>query len=389
MRAFKSVFGDSKPKRPATPSNRNGTSGDPLNIQPPFVQGPFSRPSSYTSYTFAPTLTSSVSAHSVNGTGTEDFTSAQVPSVRVHPPSESSGVRPPQYLQSIPEIPVTPLPNSAVHSSNLVSTYSPPLAERPHAPSVLDRSPEANATTATSTANLRPPVKRSLTIKSADVTGWQEQFELAQAAKSIPQSSGAAHPDQEKDASSDKEFVAIRPVHLAPTSQPPLGLQFLASRQSSAPVSLHSPTWDGRGAAPPDEPTQTTNDAIGATAGATASLPSTSPAQEHLSKPTCSLNLMCYRPGYQGCVLKQITVIGRSRYTSEEAYREALLKHKDSLISSDEDFFRALRTTYMQHMCSHWRRHFSMKTLHQIRLLSVRTPNTGTSTVLPDQADVS
>jgi hypothetical protein len=205
------------------------------------------------------------------------------------------------------------------------------------------------------------------------VTGWEAQFKLAEAAKSTSQSSNAAHSDQEKDASSDKVFVSMCSVRTNSTIEPPVGLTMLASRRSSTAITLHSPAWNGTTLAPADQPrTSTTSDAIETTASTAATLTSTSVSQNHLDKPTCSLNLLCYRPGYQGCVLKQITVIGRSRYPNEDAYNKALGENKN-LVSSDEEFFQSLHAAYSRQMCSFWRRHFSMKTLQQIRLLSVST----------------
>jgi len=89
----------------------------------------------------------------------------------------------------------------------------------------------------------------------------------------------------------------------------------------------------------------------------------TSPTIDDWSKPTCSLNLMCYRPGSQGCIRRQIQV---ARKSSEEY---------PAMIQTDQDFFQALHREYEQHICGFWRRYLSLKTLRQIRLLSF-TPMT-------------
>ncbi|KAH6619008.1 hypothetical protein C7974DRAFT_474731 [Boeremia exigua] len=366
MKAFKSVFGGSKPK-PSTPtSDLNLARGQPLDIQPPLVQGPFGRPSSYT-YDSNPS--SSTPSYSVIGPRTRDLPATQPPIVRIHPPTDSNEVRQQPYLPSIPEIPARPLPSSALQSSTLNSTS--PIADHPHDLPEFGSPPASRPADAGVSSGLRPPVKRSLTIRSADVTGWQEQFELERATESLPSSSTVVRSDQEKDASSEKVFVEVHPANPTSTLQPVLGLRVLASRQSSTPVNLHSSTWgETHGVLPRRSALQDTRDASITATNATATTTASQVAQTHVDRPTCSLNLLCYRPGYQGCVLKQITVIGRSRFPSKDAYEKALNERKDNLISDDEAFFRTLQATYSLQMCSFWRRHFSMKTLQQIRLLS-------------------
>ena len=54
----------------------------------------------------------------------------------------------------------------------------------------------------------------------------------------------------------------------------------------------------------------------------------------NLTKPTCSLNLICYRPGSQGCVLRQIRVISRARFDKKEDYL-AVVEANDGIVRTD------------------------------------------------------
>ena len=87
-------------------------------------------------------------------------------------------------------------------------------------------------------------------------------------------------------------------------------------------------------------------------------------------RPTCSLNLVCYRDGAQGCVLVQIHTILESRFSDTEDFKSEL-KKDSRLIVSDQAFFRKLQRTYWYEMCGFWRRYLSLKTLRGIRLLVV------------------
>ncbi|KAH7559724.1 hypothetical protein BM1_03358 [Bipolaris maydis] len=102
-----------------------------------------------------------------------------------------------------------------------------------------------------------------------------------------------------------------------------------------------------------------------------------SPTTGTLTKPTCSLNLMCYRSGSQGCVRRQIHVLSQARLgISRDDYSKiASVKNSGGLIRSDKEFFAALHREYEHHICGFWRRYLSLKTLRQIRLLSY-TPST-------------
>jgi hypothetical protein len=94
--------------------------------------------------------------------------------------------------------------------------------------------------------------------------------------------------------------------------------------------------------------------------------------REHhaVGKPTCSLNLVCYRTGAAGCKLKQVHVVKKSGFKNIETFR-AVLKKYPQLISTDRRFLQTLRDTYRKEMCGFWRRMLSFKTLRELRLLVV------------------
>ena len=60
-----------------------------------------------------------------------------------------------------------------------------------------------------------------------------------------------------------------------------------------------------------------------------------------LAKPTRSLNLICYRPGSQGCVLHQIRVIKESLFPSTKDFI-SLIEANPDLIQNDAEFFQSL-----------------------------------------------
>lgn len=91
------------------------------------------------------------------------------------------------------------------------------------------------------------------------------------------------------------------------------------------------------------------------------------------TKPTCMLNLVCYRSGMQGCELNQIYVANRNRYKLKMDFSKAVRDNPD-LITDDRTFFHALRRVYLREMCGIWRRMLFLKTLRGIRLLSVSSP---------------
>lgn len=102
----------------------------------------------------------------------------------------------------------------------------------------------------------------------------------------------------------------------------------------------------------------------------------TSPKVDSSSKPTCSLNLMCYRSGRQGCIRRQIRVASKTRWAASiPDIPKEFWDEKLDMICNDQQFFHALHQEYEQHIRGFWRRYLSLKTLRQIRLLSY-TPTT-------------
>lgn len=86
--------------------------------------------------------------------------------------------------------------------------------------------------------------------------------------------------------------------------------------------------------------------------------------------PICSLNLVCYRSGGEGCVLKQIRVTSRAVCQTDDVYRKCL-KYDPSLVTNNRQFFQNMHHLYETDMCGFWRRHLSLKTLTGFRLLAV------------------
>lgn len=83
---------------------------------------------------------------------------------------------------------------------------------------------------------------------------------------------------------------------------------------------------------------------------------------ESAEKPTCSLNLTCYRSGRHGCLRRQIQVARTPAAPNPNGH---------VLVTEDQEFFRAVSREYEQHLCGFWRRCTTLKTLKRIRLLSV------------------
>lgn len=88
-----------------------------------------------------------------------------------------------------------------------------------------------------------------------------------------------------------------------------------------------------------------------------------------VNRPTCSLNLVCYRGGAQGCVLYQVYTILESRFPDPNDFKKMISKDA-SMICSDEQFFRELNRAYRSEMCGFWRRYLSLKTLRGLKLLA-------------------
>ncbi|KAK3900318.1 hypothetical protein C8A05DRAFT_17360 [Staphylotrichum tortipilum] len=98
------------------------------------------------------------------------------------------------------------------------------------------------------------------------------------------------------------------------------------------------------------------------------------------AKPTCSLNLVCYRSGARGCDLQQLQCVLRTLFPSDASF-DAVITANPHLVHTDDQFFREMRRLYTTQMCGFFRRYFSLKTLRSFRLLAY-TPTTR-PTVVP------
>lgn len=107
------------------------------------------------------------------------------------------------------------------------------------------------------------------------------------------------------------------------------------------------------------------------TAKTTTTPAQTRPAYYNTSKPTCSLNLVCYRSGAKGCDLQQIHCVLRSSFP-DEANFYAAVKANPHLIHADDQFFHEIQRLYKTQMCGFFRRYFSLKSLKAFRILAVR-----------------
>ncbi|KAF1962995.1 hypothetical protein CC80DRAFT_530871 [Byssothecium circinans] len=85
-------------------------------------------------------------------------------------------------------------------------------------------------------------------------------------------------------------------------------------------------------------------------------------------KPTCSLNLVCYRGGSQGCTLRQVHAILASRFEDETEFQNVMAKN-NKLIATDRELFRELKRLYWGEMTGFVRKWLSLKTLMGLRLL--------------------
>jgi len=94
------------------------------------------------------------------------------------------------------------------------------------------------------------------------------------------------------------------------------------------------------------------------------------PVYYNTAKPTCSLNLVCYRSGANGCDLQQIQCALRSNYPTDESFQAAISVNK-YLVYSDDVFFKEMQRLYKYEMCGFFRRYFSLKSLRAFRVLAV------------------
>ncbi|ROV86819.1 hypothetical protein VSDG_10149 [Cytospora chrysosperma] len=99
-----------------------------------------------------------------------------------------------------------------------------------------------------------------------------------------------------------------------------------------------------------------------------------------VKRPTCSLNLVCYRSGAKGCELQQVHCVLRSRFPDDESFDKAVMAN-GRLVHNDVQFFNEMRRLYISKMCGPMRRYFSLKSLRAFRILAY-TPTTR-PTVVP------
>lgn len=89
-----------------------------------------------------------------------------------------------------------------------------------------------------------------------------------------------------------------------------------------------------------------------------------------VTKPTCSLNIICYRSGASGCELQQVQCTLRSRFPDDESFEKVLADNKH-LVCSDAQLFEQMQRLYQSKMCSGARRYLSLKSLRAFRILAV------------------
>lgn len=97
-----------------------------------------------------------------------------------------------------------------------------------------------------------------------------------------------------------------------------------------------------------------------------------SPTADPGENETSNLHLLCYRTGSQGLVKRKVVVVSSSQFPSPEAYH-AFVEKNDDVVTTDVELFKEMAKQYKS-MCSFWRRYLHLKTLRQIRLLSVCHP---------------
>ncbi|CAM1502098.1 Fc.00g040820.m01.CDS01 [Cosmosporella sp. VM-42] len=104
------------------------------------------------------------------------------------------------------------------------------------------------------------------------------------------------------------------------------------------------------------------------------------PSYYDIDRPTCSLNLVCYRSGAGGCDLQQIQCILRSRFSDEGSF-QAAIDANERLVNTDFEFFSEMQAIFRYQMSSFFRRHFSLKSHKAFRILAY-TP-TKRPTIVP------
>lgn len=86
----------------------------------------------------------------------------------------------------------------------------------------------------------------------------------------------------------------------------------------------------------------------------------------------CTLNVFCRRTSQGRYVGHRITVIDVRAYLDPDEAR-AIIMNDPHLVHNDRRFFEELNFVYYTHMCSFWRRWFSLKTLRTFQLVKVRS----------------
>lgn len=89
-----------------------------------------------------------------------------------------------------------------------------------------------------------------------------------------------------------------------------------------------------------------------------------------INKPTCSLNLVCYRSGANGCDLQQVQCILRSKFPSDDEFQSAIVANPH-LIHTDAQFFDEIQRLFATEMSGFFRSYFSLKSLQAFRVLAV------------------
>jgi len=103
---------------------------------------------------------------------------------------------------------------------------------------------------------------------------------------------------------------------------------------------------------------------------ATSATATVNTAYYNISKPTCSLNLVCYRSGAKGCELQQIQCTLRSKFPTNESFHNTIAANQH-LVYTDVQFFLQMRHLFRAKMCGFFRRHFSLKFLRALQILVV------------------
>lgn len=95
-----------------------------------------------------------------------------------------------------------------------------------------------------------------------------------------------------------------------------------------------------------------------------------SPDFYDISKPTCSLNLLCFRSEADGCHRQEIRCALRSRYPDNENFQDTI-KANPSFIYTDDQFFSQMKRAFETKLQGRLRCWLSLKTLKGFRVLAV------------------